>query len=59
MQVTVYKMPESGTVWVVEAIDFEADGIIYMVEFSGPFPEQRAKDYARQEYGDYTLGAFI
>jgi hypothetical protein len=37
--------------WVVEAIDYGAEGEIYRAVFSGPMAEQRARDYARLVYG--------
>lgn len=32
--------------WVVEAIDHEAEGVIYAAAFSGPGAKERAEEYA-------------
>lgn len=40
----VFSARDAG--WVVEAIDFDNDGIVYRALFTGPSAEQRAKEYA-------------
>lgn len=32
--------------WVVEAIDYDSEGVIYAATFSGPGAEMRAEEYA-------------
>jgi hypothetical protein len=38
-------------VWAVEAVNSDREGGIEMTQFSGPYAEQRARDYATWRYG--------
>lgn len=50
---TVYQSEGPPPTWVVEAIDMEGDGDVYMAVFQGPDAEGLAEEYAAQKYESY------
>lgn len=41
-----YEVTQDSDEWRVEAIDYEADGQVYVTIFSGPKAQVRAEEYA-------------
>ena len=37
--------PHDSDVWMVEGIDYDRDGQVYVAIFSGPYAEERAREY--------------
>lgn len=42
---------DDATEWVVEAINYDGDGEIYVARFSGPIARERAEEYAAWKNG--------
>jgi len=55
MTIQVVERKDTLGTWSVEAINYKADGEIYLAIFSGPLAKDRAVEYAQMKYGlEYT-----
>lgn len=54
MSVPIYECVQSRSCpyeWVVEAIDYDDEGVIYAATFSGPDAQKRAEEYTAWKNG--------
>ncbi len=50
LEAEVSQRRDTPNAWGVEAIDYPADGAVYMAVFSGPQAKERALEYARAKF---------
>lgn len=52
-EAVVFRCQECPGNWVVEAIDWDADGSVCATVFAGPDAERRAEEYAQAKYREF------